>query len=104
METTVLLLKIVGGVGLLILFIFLILYSLNEKPSRFIKYLMSYLVFFATIGFLFIFFGEASLYIGLLAGIGWMVLIVIGSKGGNANLSGFDNAKKHLDDAKNSSN
>ncbi|MBT8352189.1 MAG: hypothetical protein KJO26_13290 [Deltaproteobacteria bacterium] len=95
METTVLLLKIVGGVGLLILFIFLILYSLNEKPSRFIKYLLSYLVFFATIAFLFIHFREASLYIGLLAGIGWMVLIVIGSKGDNKPLSGFDDAKNN---------
>lgn len=101
METTVLFLKIFGGVGLLILFIFLILYSLNEKPWRFLKYLLSYLVFFATIGFLFIHFREAALYIGLLAGIGWMVLIVIGSKGENTNLSGFDGAKKHLDDANN---
>jgi hypothetical protein len=103
METTVFLLKIFGGVGILILFIFLILYSLDEKPSRFIKYLTSYLAFFAIIGFLFIFFDEASLYIGLLAGIGWMVLIVIGSKGGNTKLSGLYEEKKHLDDAKNNS-
>ena len=80
METTIFILKIFGGIGFFFLFIFLIFYSLNEKPSRFIKYLLSYLVFFATIGFLFIFFGEASLYIGLLAGFGWMALIVIGSK------------------------
>jgi len=83
------------GVGLLILFIFLILYSLNVKPSRFIKYLLSYLVFFATFAFLFIHFREVSLYIGLLAGIGWMVLIVIGSKGDNKPLSGFDDAIKN---------
>jgi hypothetical protein len=33
------------------------------------------------------------LYIGLLAGIGWMILIFIGSKGDN-NQSGFDDGKK----------
>ena len=95
METTRLLLKIFGGGGLLILFIFLILYSLNEKPSKFIKYLLAYLIFFVTIGFLFINFKEASLYIGLLAGIGWMILIFIGSKGDNDNLSGFNNDKQN---------
>jgi len=95
METTVFILKIFGGVGILSLFIFLIFYSLNEKPWRFIRYLLSYLVFFATIGFLFIFFSEASLYIGLLAGIGWMVLVVIGSKGRDTSLSEFDDVKNN---------
>ena len=95
METILFILKIFGGVGVFFLFIFLIFYSLNEKPSRFIKYLLSYLVFFATIGFLFIFFGEASLYIGLLAGFGWMVLVVIGSKGGNTSLSEPDDVENN---------
>ena len=95
METTIFILKIFGGIGFFFLFIFLIFYSLNEKPSRFIKYLLSYLVFFAAIGVLFIFFGEASLYIGILAGLGWMVLIVIGSKGGNASLPGPDDVENN---------
>ena len=101
METTVFILKIFGGVGILIFFIFLIFYSLNEKLSKFIKYLLSYLVFIATIGFLFILFGEAPLYIGLLAGLGWMVLIVLGSKVGNTSLPEPDDTKEFLDDDKN---
>ena len=101
METTVFILKIFGGVGILIFFIFLIFYSLNEKIWKFIKYLLSYLAFIATIGFLFILFGEASLYIGLLAGLGWMVLIVLGSKVGNTSSPEPDDTNEFLDDDKN---
>ena len=101
MAKAILILKIFGGLGLLILFVFLIFYSLDDKPSRFLKYLLSYLVFFATIGFLFILFGEASLYVGLLAGIGWMVLVVVGSKGGNTSLPGSNDTKEIFDDVEN---
>jgi hypothetical protein len=75
--------KIFGGAGVILLFVFLILYSLNESPSRFIKYLLAYLAFFTTIGFLFYLFSEASIYIALLAGLGWIILIVKGSMGGD---------------------
>lgn len=101
MAKTILILKIFGGLGLLILFVFLIFYSLDDKPSKFLKYLLSYLIFFVTIGFLFILFGEASLYVGLLAGIGWMVLVVVGSKGGNTSLPGSNGTKEILDDVEN---
>lgn len=101
MEKAILILKIFGGLGLLILFVFLIFYSLDDKPSRFLKYLLSYLIFLVTIGFLFILFGEASLYVGLLAGIGWMVLVVVGSKGGKKSLPGSNDTKEVLDDVEN---
>jgi len=68
-------LKIFGGIVFIFIFVFLIFYSLDEKPSRFLKYLLAYLLFFAAIGL--------SLYIGLLAGIGWMIFIVKGSRGGD---------------------
>jgi len=93
METTLFVLKLIGGIGMISLFVFLIFYSLDVNSSRFLKYLLAYIVFFVFIGFLFFLFGEASLYIGLLAGIGWMILIVIGSKGGGDNLPGADDAE-----------
>lgn len=83
MDTMVLGLKIIGGFGMLALFVFLIFYSINESPTRFIKYLLAYLVFFVAIGFLFYLFSQATLYIAILAGLGWIVLIVMGSRGGN---------------------
>jgi hypothetical protein len=83
METLKVILKIFGGIVFIFMFVFLIFYSLDEKPSRFLKYLLAYLLFFAAIGLLFYLFGEASLYIGLLAGIGWMIFIVKGSRGGD---------------------
>ena len=93
METMLFVLKLIGGIGMISLFVFLIFYSLDVSSSRFLKYLLGYIVFFVFIGFLFFLFGEASLYIGLLAGIGWMILIVIGSKGGGDNLHGTDDAE-----------
>ena len=93
METTIFVLKLIGGIGMISLFVFLIFYSLDVSSSRFLKYLLAYIVFFVFIGFLFYLFGEASLYIGLLAGIGWMILIVIGSKRGSDNLPKADDAE-----------
>ena len=75
------------------LFVFLIFYSLDVSSSRFLKYLLAYILFFVFIGFLFFLFGEASLYIGLLAGLGWMILIVIGSKGGGDSSQGAEDAE-----------
>ena len=72
MENISFVLKLIFGAGMIILFIFSILYSLNESPTRFIKYLLGYLSFFAAIGFLFYLFREATLYIALLAGLGWV--------------------------------
>jgi hypothetical protein len=72
-------LKIISGVGIICLFVFYILYTLDKNSSKFLKYLLAYLVFFAAIGFLFFIFSEATLYIALLAGLGWMILILKGS-------------------------
>jgi hypothetical protein len=74
-------LKIISGVGIICLFAFYILYTLDKNSSRFLKYLLAYLVFLAVIGFLFFVFPEATLYISLLGGLGWVILIVKGSRG-----------------------
>jgi hypothetical protein len=93
MDTILLGFKIIGGFGVLALFVFLIFYSINESPSRFIKYLLAYLAFFVAMGFLFYLFSEATLYIAILAGIGWIVLIVMGSRGDNDSPQAPDDRK-----------
>ena len=74
-------LKIFSGVGIICLFVFYILYSLDKDSSRFLKYLLAYIVFFVAIGFLFFIFSNATPYIALLAGVGLMILILKGSLG-----------------------
>ncbi|MFC1876963.1 hypothetical protein ACFL2E_06810 [Thermodesulfobacteriota bacterium] len=93
METIIFVLKVLGGLATICLFVFLIFYSIDDKPLKLFKYLLSYIVFFVSIGFLFFLFGEASIYIGLLAGIGWMIFIVMGSRSGGDNLPGPDDAE-----------
>ena len=90
MDTVILVLKITSGVGIICLFVFFILYSLDKNSSRFLKYLLAYLVFFSVIGFLFFVFPDATLYIALLAGLGWTALILKGSRGGSEKPSGPD--------------
>jgi hypothetical protein len=82
METILFVLKIISGVGIICLFVFLVLYTLDKNSSRFLKYLLSYLIFLGAIAFLFFVFPDATPTIALLAGLGWIALIVKGSRGG----------------------
>lgn len=73
-------LKILSGIVIISLFVFLVLYSLNRDLSRFLKYLSAYLAFFLVVGLMFYLVPEHSLFIALLAGSGWVFLIVKGAR------------------------
>jgi hypothetical protein len=72
-------LLLISGAGILALFIYTIILSLNENASRFFKFLLAYLLFFVIIGILFYLFSEAWFIVALLAGVGWIILIVKGA-------------------------
>jgi hypothetical protein len=80
METFKLYLTIAGGIIAILLFGCFILFSLNKQASRFVKYLLAYAAFIAGIGLLLYLFPKASVYIAILAVVGWMLIIVMGSR------------------------
>ena len=90
METVLFTLKIICGVGIIGLFIFLILYTLGKNSSKFLRYLLVYLAFLGVIGFLFFIFPDATLYIALLAGFIWTGLVLKGSRSGGDKSPGQD--------------
>jgi len=72
-------LLLVSGIGILVLFIVSIVLSLDKNASGFFKYLLAYLLFLGVVGLLFFLFGGAYIWIGLLAGVGWMILAIKGA-------------------------
>jgi hypothetical protein len=80
METTKIILISLMGIAAMALCVFYFFFSLKKNASRFLKYFLIYSIFIAVIGLLFYLFPHAVVVVTALAVLGWMALIVIGSK------------------------
>lgn len=80
MEILIPVLKVICGIGMIAMFLFLIFYSLDNNAVSFIKYLLFNLLFCLFIGFLFYVFRNATLLIATLAFLGWGFLILFGTR------------------------
>ena len=80
METTKTILILSGGVAAIALCVAYILFSLNRDASRFLKYFMGNTAFIVGVGLSFYLFPNAVVAIAIFALLGWVALIVLGSR------------------------